>query len=101
MGHRRTAFPCESGHRGGKAEFSSIIGLSIDTWGVDYVLLRGEVHVLPVYAYRDSRTEAVIPQVYSILPFSGAVPQNRDFNFSLSTPSISFTPTSWPGGWRA
>lgn len=53
-----------------KAEFSSIVSLSIDTWGVDYVLLRGEVPVLPVYAYRDSRTEAVIPQVHLILPFS-------------------------------
>mgnify|MGYP001436659563 CR=1 FL=1 len=60
----------KAGIAAAKTEFSSIISLSIDTWGVDYVLLRGEVHVLPVYAYRDSRTEAVIPQVYSILPFS-------------------------------
>ena len=26
--------------------------------------------ILPVYAYRDSRTEAVIPKVHKILPFS-------------------------------
>ena len=44
--------------------------LSIDTWGVDYVLLKGEQEVLPCYAYRDSRTESVIPQVHEKLPFS-------------------------------
>lgn len=50
--------------------FPEIKSLSIDTWGVDYVLLRGEEEVLPVYAYRDSRTEAIIPQVHAIVPFS-------------------------------
>ena len=53
-----------------KAEFPGIVSLSIDTWGVDYVLLRGDEEVRPVYAYRDSRTEAVIPKVHEILPFS-------------------------------
>lgn len=47
-----------------------IESLSIDTWGVDYVLLRGDGEVLPVYAYRDSRTEALIPQVHDLVPFS-------------------------------
>ena len=51
-------------------QYPKIESLSIDTWGVDYVLLRGEREVLPVYAYRDSRTEAVIPQVHSQIPFS-------------------------------
>ena len=50
--------------------FPAIDTLSIDTWGVDYVLLRGNEEVLPVYAYRDSRTEAVISQVHEIIPFS-------------------------------
>ena len=53
-----------------KAEFPSIESLSIDTWGVDYVLLRGDEEVLPVYAYRDNRTEAVIPQVHEKMPFT-------------------------------
>ena len=53
-----------------KAEFPQIESLSIDTWGVDYVLLRGEEEIMPVYAYRDNRTEAVIPQVHEIVPFS-------------------------------
>ena len=44
--------------------------LSIDTWGVDYVLLKDDEEVYPVYAYRDSRTEEVIPKVHEILPFS-------------------------------
>lgn len=51
-------------------EFPDIESLSIDTWGVDYVLLKGDEEVLPVYAYRDSRTEAVIPQAHEKMPFS-------------------------------
>ena len=53
-----------------KKVFSNIASLSIDTWGVDYVLMKGDEEVLPVYAYRDSRTEAVIPEVHKKLPFS-------------------------------
>ena len=51
-------------------KFPRIESLSVDTWGVDYVLLRGDEPVLPCYAYRDSRTEAVIPKVHEILPFA-------------------------------
>ena len=53
-----------------KKQFPTIDTLSIDTWGVDYVLLSDDKEVLPVYAYRDSRTEAVISQVHEIIPFS-------------------------------
>ena len=53
-----------------KTEFPEIVSLSIDTWGVDYVLMRGDEEVLPCYAYRDSRTEAVIPQVHSQISFT-------------------------------
>ncbi len=52
------------------AAFDNIVSLSIDTWGVDYVLMKGDEEVYPVYAYRDSRTEAVIPQVHEKVPFS-------------------------------
>lgn len=52
------------------AIYPQIESLSIDTWGVDYVLLRGNLEVFPVYAYRDSRTEAVIPQVHERMPFT-------------------------------
>ena len=56
----------------GKARerFGAIESLSIDTWGVDYVLLKGSEEVYPCYAYRDSRTEAVIPRVHETIGFS-------------------------------
>ena len=50
--------------------YPEIESLSIDTWGVDYVLLKGDEEVYPVYAYRDGRTEAVIPQVHEKMPFA-------------------------------
>ena len=53
-----------------KEKYPKIRSLSVDTWGVDYVLLRGDEEVRPCYAYRDSRTEAVIPQVHERIPFS-------------------------------
>ena len=60
----------KTGITAAKAEFPDIVSLSIDTWGVDYVLLRGDEEVRPVYAYRDIRTEVVIPKVHEILPFA-------------------------------
>ena len=56
----------------GKAfeKFPVIESLSVDTWGVDYVLFRGDEEVMPCYAYRDTRTEAVIPEVHEKMPFS-------------------------------
>ena len=47
-----------------------IESLSVDTWGVDYVLLKGDETVLPVFAYRDGRTEAAIAQVHERMAFS-------------------------------
>ena len=52
-----------------RAAFGAIESLAIDTWGVDYVLLRDEEEVLPCYAYRDNRTEAVIEKVHALMPF--------------------------------
>ena len=60
----------KAGIAAAKAEFPDIVSLSIDTWGVDYVLLQGNEEIRPVYAYRDIRTETVIPQVHEILPFA-------------------------------
>ena len=48
-----------------------IESLSVDTWGVDYVLLKGNEPILPCYAYRDSRTEKAIPEVHAKISFSG------------------------------
>lgn len=51
------------------ARFPKIVSLSIDTWGCDYVLMDGEKEILPVYAYRDKRTEAVIAKVHQTVTF--------------------------------
>ena len=53
-----------------KAQFGNIRSLSIDTWGVDYVLLKDDEEILPCFAYRDGRTQRVIPEVHEKLPFS-------------------------------
>ena len=49
--------------------YPGIESLSVDTWGVDYVLMRGDEAVLPCCAYRDSRTQAVIDKVHALIPF--------------------------------
>ena len=46
-----------------------LTSLSIDTWGVDYVLLDHDETIYPVYAYRDHRTEEVIDEVHAAVPF--------------------------------
>ena len=51
----------------GQADVKS---LSIDTWGVDYVLLKGTEELRPVYAYRDSRTSSAIGRVHDLVPFA-------------------------------
>lgn len=51
------------------AKYGEIKSLSIDTWGVDYVLLTDSGHIVPCYAYRDSRTDAVIEEVHNLIPF--------------------------------
>lgn len=50
-------------------KYHQITSLSIDTWGVDYVLLKNNKEIYPVYCYRDERTKAVINQVHSLIPF--------------------------------
>ena len=49
--------------------FPDIVSFSVDTWGVDYVLMDGEEPILPCYAYRDGRTAAAIPEVHRRMPF--------------------------------
>ena len=51
-------------------QFPQMESLSIDTWGVDYVLMDHDAPILPCYAYRDGRTEEVIPQVHEKMPFA-------------------------------
>lgn len=50
-------------------EFPDIKSLSIDTWGVDYVLFKGDTPVYPCMAYRDERTLKTVPLVHEIVSF--------------------------------
>lgn len=59
----------KAGIAAAKAEFPEIASLSIDTWGCDYVLLRGKEELRPVYAYRDSRTEGILDEVHERISF--------------------------------
>ena len=63
-------FHVKEGIEKAKAEFRDIVSLSIDTWGVDYVLMKGDTEVMPCFAYRDRRTEGIIPAVHEIIPFT-------------------------------
>lgn len=51
------------------SRFPQIQSLAIDTWGVDYVLMRGDEEVLPCVSYRDSRTQKTVPLVHEKMPF--------------------------------
>lgn len=51
------------------AKYPRIESLSVDTWGVDYVLLNGDKTVYPCHAYRDGRTAPYIEKVHSLVPF--------------------------------
>jgi len=52
-------------------EYKTIESLSIDTWGVDYVLLdKDDKEIYPCYAYRDKRTKDIISEVHKIIPFN-------------------------------
>lgn len=50
-------------------KYPNIKTMSIDTWGVDYVLINGDKTIYPVFAYRDNRTNSVIPMVHNIVSF--------------------------------
>ncbi len=52
-----------------KEEFPQIKSMSIDTWGVDYVLMNGDEEIFPCCSYRDKRTEPIIDKVHRIVPF--------------------------------
>lgn len=51
------------------SQYESIESLAIDTWGVDYVLIKDGKSVLPCYAYRDSRTESAIQEINAKISF--------------------------------
>ena len=48
-------------------KYPNIESVAIDTWGVDYVLMKGNEELKPVYAYRDKRTEPILDEVHSLI----------------------------------
>lgn len=49
--------------------YPNIVSLSIDTWGVDYVLMNGDKEIPPYYAYRNKRNVLASELVEKIIPF--------------------------------
>ena len=49
--------------------YHEIESISIDTWGVDYVLMNGNKEIPPFYAYRDKRNEESAKKLHEVLPF--------------------------------
>nr|AGS52523.1 rhamnulokinase [uncultured bacterium contig00005] len=59
--------------------------VAIDTWGVDYVLLdKSKNEMRPVYAYRDTRTAPIVPEVEKVVSaremYERTGIQKQDFN---------------------
>ena len=48
-------------------KYPKIESLAIDSWGVDYALIKDGKPVMPIYAYRDDRTLEPIKEVHKIL----------------------------------
>ncbi len=51
-------------------KYPKIESLSIDTWGVDYVLMNNDKVIEPNYSYRNNRVINCIDNVHSLIPFS-------------------------------
>lgn len=49
------------------SQFAEIESLAIDSWGVDYVLMKNEATILPCYSYRDSRTDLSVYHVQGVV----------------------------------
>ena len=62
-------FHVRRGLKAAFAKYPRIESLAIDTWAVDYVLMKGESEVLPCYSYRDGRTKGAVEAVHARVPF--------------------------------
>jgi len=49
--------------------YGQIESLAIDTWGVDYVLIKDDTALLPCFSYRDLRTQDLVSRVHNKIPF--------------------------------
>ncbi len=50
-------------------QYENIESMAIDSWAVDYVLIKDGNAIMPCYAYRDGRTETIIDSVHEIISF--------------------------------
>lgn len=68
-----------------QSKYPDIYSLSVDTWGLDYVLLdNNDKPIYPCYGHRDGRTAQAVKDVHGIIPFSELYRrtgiQNQPFN---------------------
>ncbi|MCW4456850.1 rhamnulokinase family protein [Microbacterium sp. MPKO10] len=59
-----------SSGRGGGTQRGHIASIGIDTWAVDYGLMRGGELLAPPFHYRDGRTDAAVQRVHAATPFA-------------------------------
>ncbi len=59
----------KSGIKKAFKKYPKIESLSIDTWGVDYVLMNGDKEIPPYYAYRNARNIEASKELSKVLPF--------------------------------
>lgn len=59
----------KSGIAAAREKYPDIVGLSVDTWGVDYVLMAGDAPICPAFSYRDTRTLSVVGEAHALVPF--------------------------------
>ncbi len=59
----------KAGVAAAREKYPDLVSLSVDTWGVDYVLMAGDEPIGPAYAYRDARSLAVVDEVHARVPF--------------------------------
>lgn len=50
--------------------FPSLESISIDTWGVDYVLMNGDIEMPPYYAYRNERCQKNAQKCHELVKFA-------------------------------
>lgn len=55
--------------------YDDIESVAVDSWGVDYVLMRDGNPVLPCFSYRDGRTERSFPLAAAVTPQSFLYPR--------------------------
>ena len=50
-------------------KYPKIESISIDTWGVDYVLMDNDKEIIPYYAYRNARCEESSAKLHKVIDF--------------------------------